>query len=226
MKKQRFARSSKIIKKRLPEWKKCDTIYLVPNNTRAREESLCLHLHETRSSTLFLQLLDERPLSKITVKDIVDACGVNRNTFYYHFEDIPALIEAISKKELDTLIQEHTRVDSIEDCLMISVDSILKRRRMVLHLYNSNNRDFYERELMDICQYLVATYFDSKLAGRRIDPEDRDILLRSYRCWCFGLLVDWLSGGLKEDVKPNLKRLCELYDGAIENVVARCRVIE
>lgn len=174
----------------------------------------------------FLQLLDERPLSKITVKDIVDACGVNRNTFYYHFEDIPALIEAISKKELDTLIQEHARVDSIEDCLMISVDSILKRRRMVLHLYNSNNRDFYERELMDICQYLVATYFDSKLAGRRIDPEDRDILLRSYRCWCFGLLVDWLSGGLKEDVKPNLKRLCELYDGAIENVVARCRVIE
>ena len=29
----------------------------------------------------FLQLLDERPLSKITVKDIVDACGINRNTF-------------------------------------------------------------------------------------------------------------------------------------------------
>ena len=35
--------------------------------------------------TVFLNLLDERPLSKITVKDIVDACGINRNTFYYHF---------------------------------------------------------------------------------------------------------------------------------------------
>jgi len=35
-----------------------------------------------------LRLLEERPLNKITVKDIVDECGINRNTFYYHFEDI------------------------------------------------------------------------------------------------------------------------------------------
>lgn len=39
----------------------------------------------------FVKLLNERPLSQITVKDIVDDCGVNRNTFYYHFRDIPDL---------------------------------------------------------------------------------------------------------------------------------------
>lgn len=33
----------------------------------------------------FLKLLDARPLNQITVKDIVEECGVNRNTFYYHF---------------------------------------------------------------------------------------------------------------------------------------------
>lgn len=33
----------------------------------------------------FWELLDEKPLSKITVKDIVERCQVNRNTFYYHF---------------------------------------------------------------------------------------------------------------------------------------------
>lgn len=32
----------------------------------------------------FTELLDEKPMSKITVKDIVERCGVNRNTFYYH----------------------------------------------------------------------------------------------------------------------------------------------
>ena len=41
----------------------------------------------------FIELLDERPLNKITVKDIVEACGINRNSFYYHFEDLPALVE-------------------------------------------------------------------------------------------------------------------------------------
>ena len=33
----------------------------------------------------FLRLLMERPLSQITVKDVVADCGVNRNTFYYYF---------------------------------------------------------------------------------------------------------------------------------------------
>lgn len=170
----------------------------------------------------FLQLLEERPLSKITVKDIVDLCGVNRNTFYYHFEDIPALIEEISKEELNLLVQKHARVDSMEDCLMIAVDFILKKRRAVLHLYNSNNRDLYERELMNICQYVVATYLDSMLAGKACDARDREILIRSYRCWCFGLLMDWISNGLNEDIKPTLHRLCKLREGSVEMSIARC----
>lgn len=173
----------------------------------------------------FLQLLDERPLSKITVKDIVDVCGINRNTFYYHFEDIPALIEAISKEELDLLVQKHAKVESMDECLMIAVDYILNKRRAVLHLYQSANRDLCERELMQLCQYVVETYFDSQLEGQRCDPVDRGILIRSYRCWCFGLLVDWLNHGLQEDIKPTLKRLCELRDGDIERSIIRCKRI-
>lgn len=46
----------------------------------------------------FTELLDEKPMSKITVKDIVERCGVNRNTFYYHFRDIPDVVEFIMKK--------------------------------------------------------------------------------------------------------------------------------
>ena len=36
-----------------------------------------------------VQLLQERPISKISVKDVVEECGINRNTFYYHFQDLP-----------------------------------------------------------------------------------------------------------------------------------------
>ena len=49
----------------------------------------------------FTELLDEKPMSKITVKDIVERCGVNRNTFYYHFKDIPDVVEFILKKKWD-----------------------------------------------------------------------------------------------------------------------------
>ena len=38
--------------------------------------------------TSLVKLLNEKPLDKITVKDIVEDCGINRNTFYYHYHDI------------------------------------------------------------------------------------------------------------------------------------------
>ncbi len=35
----------------------------------------------------------EHTLNKITVKEIVNRCGVNRQTFYYHFRDIYDLLD-------------------------------------------------------------------------------------------------------------------------------------
>ena len=49
----------------------------------------------------FIRLLNERPLDKITIKDIVDDCGISRNTFYYHFQDITALLEHILNADVE-----------------------------------------------------------------------------------------------------------------------------
>ena len=43
----------------------------------------------------FLKLLNEQPLNKISVRMIVEDCGINRNSFYYHYQDIPTLLETI-----------------------------------------------------------------------------------------------------------------------------------
>ena len=39
------------------------------------------------------KLLAQKPLSKITIADITEDCGVSRMTFYYHFQDIYDLVE-------------------------------------------------------------------------------------------------------------------------------------
>ena len=38
-----------------------------------------------------LALLTEQKMKKLTVRDIVEQCHITRQTFYYHFEDIPDL---------------------------------------------------------------------------------------------------------------------------------------
>lgn len=53
----------------------------------------------------FLKLVEEKTLDKITIQDIADGCGINRNTFYYHFDDIYSLIEQIFKARLNTVMK-------------------------------------------------------------------------------------------------------------------------
>ena len=36
----------------------------------------------------FIKLINEEDFDKITVTDLVEKCGVSRQTFYYHFDDI------------------------------------------------------------------------------------------------------------------------------------------
>ena len=64
----------------------------------------------------FLRLLEERPFSEITVKNIVEECGINRNSFYYHFQDLPSLLEEIIREESDAVIEKYSSVNSIVEC--------------------------------------------------------------------------------------------------------------
>lgn len=65
----------------------------------------------------FRELLEDRPLSKITVNSIVERCGVSRNTFCYYFEDIPSLLEQLIKSRADEIIRTYSKFGSPLDWL-------------------------------------------------------------------------------------------------------------
>ena len=52
-------------------------------------------------------LLEKKSLSKITIKDIVEDCGVNRQTFYYHFQDVYDLVDWIFHNDFDRVLAEN-----------------------------------------------------------------------------------------------------------------------
>lgn len=55
----------------------------------------------------FLELLEQRPLDKISVVDIADHCGINRNTFYYYYCDVYALIRELMEVRAQQLITDN-----------------------------------------------------------------------------------------------------------------------
>lgn len=171
----------------------------------------------------FLKLLDERPLSKITVKDIVEDCGINRNSFYYHFQDIPTLIEEIVTEEADTIIHAYPQIESIEKCLSVAVEFAFSHRRAALHMFHSAERDSFERYLWSVCEYVVTTYLDTVIGDKPIKDTDRQIIVRYYKCLCFGTVIDWMTEGMNGDIIESFGRLCELKKGMAEEIVRRSR---
>ena len=164
----------------------------------------------------FLKLLNQRPLNQITVKDIVEDCGINRNPFYYHFEDLPALVEEIVSEQVQALIQKHPTVSSLEECCDVVVEFVMENKRAVYHIYNSMSRETFERYLMEACQYIVSTYLSHELADSPLSEQDRQALIRFHKCECFGTVIDWLNGGMKEDIAAYFLRVCQLQKGWLE----------
>lgn len=169
----------------------------------------------------FLKLLDDRPLNQITVKDIVEACGINRNSFYYHFEDLPSLLEEILKDEADRIINEHASVSSLEDCLCVAIDFALKHKRAVMHTYGATNRVLYEQYLDRVSQYVVSEYVNMKFKEIPADPADKELLIHFFKCVLIGGALDWIADGMRYDIRQHVKRLCLLFDGTVEEALRR-----
>lgn len=170
----------------------------------------------------FVKLLNEKPLSQITIRDIVDDCGINRNTFYYHYQDIPHLLQSIVDEEADRIIQAHPTLDSLEECLNAIIGFALENRKAVLHIYRSINRDIYEQHQWQVCTHLITNYVDRILSGRTVPEMDRKLIIDYLKCVCFGLTMGWLEGGLAEDLPSRIHRLCELKQGDLEQIISRC----
>jgi len=169
----------------------------------------------------FLKLLEERPLLEITVTDIVRDCGINRNSFYYHFKDIPALLEEIITDYASRIIAAQGPSPSLADCLETAAAFALEHRQAMLHINQSAHRDLFELCLMDICRQVVRKYAAAAFGGVPIRQEDREIIVRFYQCECFGQIIEWLNSGMRYDIGGQFRRLCLLGEGMTEMLLKR-----
>jgi AcrR family transcriptional regulator len=158
----------------------------------------------------FLKLLTQQPLHKITVRDIVEDCGINRNSFYYHFHDIPALLEEIITEQVNALIQQYPSIASLDECLDAAFQTALENKRAVMHIYHSVSHDIFERSMMKICEHMVTAYFNTALPNPLIPDCDRNNLIRFVKCELFGMCIEWILNEMRNDAVTEFHQLMAL----------------
>ncbi len=173
-----------------------------------------------------LELMRDKPLNKITVKEICDRADVNRSTFYSYYMDIYDLYRAILK---DFFRCQHRIISECSSILVRSPDItalsvadftgfylayfsiVLENKELFRFIFNQNSdasihvnlRKLFYRELVKLL------------------PEDTPEKIRSafYASFIFAsggvtfLLMEWLNNGCRMPVETLAKRAAYFSNG-------------
>lgn len=171
----------------------------------------------------FIKLLNEKPLNKISVRDIVEDCGINRNSFYYHFQDIPSLISEIVTELTDSIINRYPSINSLSECFQAAFEIALENRRAIMHIYDSANRDIFTTGAMQLCESVVTTYISTAFPDAPLEESDAKVLIKFLKCEIYGMCIDWVTSGMHDDALDDLKHIIDLCQGFPELILERSR---
>lgn len=162
-------------------------------------------------------LLEHKTLDKITVSDLTDACGVNRQTFYYHFKDIYDLLEWIYKDDATRVIPGKKTHDNWKDAYLKLFRYVQKNRALVMNTYHSLQRDLLENYVHNEAYLLVKEVVDECAEGRQVREEDKAFVAKFYQYALVDIVLEWLDHGMKEEPEHIVQQVGLVVDG---NVIA------
>ncbi len=167
----------------------------------------------------FWTLLEREPLDKITVKQIVDACGISRNTFYYHYEDIRALLRDVLEAKLRNVFMEAPEPDRRREQALQLLTMIHDNRTALRHIYRSLDREQIQNNLEKATAALAQSAVDAA-GGAALDPKTRRTIAAFYTSAFLGVCFQWLESGTGEPPESLLERMA-IFDGLLEETVAK-----
>lgn len=169
----------------------------------------------------FLELLEQRPLDKISVVDIASHCGVNRNTFYYYYCDIYALVRDVLETEMDSVLNAQPPCETWSQLLLRVTAFIRANRRVVYHLYRSAQRDLLENQYYRVAYSAVESLVRRTAGDLPVSEKDIQSIAALYTATLVGLLQSWLHYGMKHDEEDFLRRVSYLTDGTLRHALER-----
>lgn len=149
----------------------------------------------------------QKPLSKITVSELIVACGVNRKTFYYHFEDIYALLKWILEQEAVTVVAQFDLMVNLEDAISFALDYVESNQHILACAYDSLGREELKRFLAKDFYKISGEYIDNveKAEDIVIKPDFKLFLVHMYTEALAGMLIDIINGKQQFDRETGLK---------------------
>lgn len=162
----------------------------------------------------------QKPFSKITVSELISACDINRKTFYYHFEDIYALLKWMFEQEAIEVVKQFDLLINYEEAIEFVMDYVEQNDYIISCAYNAIGRDEMKRFFYGDFIGVISSVIDSaeEKAAVKLDPDFKVFLARFYSEAIAGMLIEWVQEKNHRDRQKTMKYLTMILEKSIEGV--------
>ena len=168
-----------------------------------RHEITTLNTKKSLAESL-KKFMRKKPLAKITVSEIIADCGVNRKTFYYHFDNIYSLLKWMLEKEAIEVVKQFDLLLDYREAVIFVMNYVRNNKHLLCCAYDSIGRDEMKRFFYADFIGIVKTIIDNteKQVGVHVTADFKNFLSHLYTEAIAGMLIDEFMS--KEGHNPNL----------------------
>ena len=169
-------------------------------------------------------LLLQKPLTKITVGDIAEDCGINRMTFYYHFKDIYDLVEWSCLEDAKKALDEKKTYETWQQGLLGIFKAVQENKPFILNVYRCVHREQVEKYLQPLVDQLLMDVINEEEGAKTIRDDDKQFIVQVYSYIFIGIMLDWIKDDMRQDPQEIVDRLAKLIKGSMTEALARFKI--
>ncbi len=141
------------------------------------------------------KFMEKKPLSKITVSEIVSDCKINRKTFYYHFENIQDLLKWMLEQEAIEVVKNFDLLLDYEDAINFVLDYVEENKHILNCAYDSIGSNelnkFFNNDFNSIVMTIIKRY--EEITGIEVNKNFRIFICDFYTEAIVGMIVKLLK---------------------------------
>lgn len=162
------------------------------------------------------RMMQEKPLDRITISDLAETAGINRQTFYYHYHDIYEVVEEIFTRMAHTAFEMCSDFDTWKGGLSSLLNKMKEDKAFVEHCIRVMPRQQVEMTLYPIFEETVSAVIRDTSAELILRDGELELITSFFKYALTGTVLRWVDQGMQEDVSFLSERIYLLVrDGMI-----------
>ena len=173
-----------------------------------------------------ISLLEKKDFEYITVKEICDTAGVNRSTFYLHYENTADLLKETTRYIIDKHLSyyeiDKKRISlQFEDCkreeLLFITDKYLAPYLTFIkdnqRLFRVSIKQFSSMNMEQVYAKMFEHIFNPILQRFHVPEAERSYVIKFYLTGVFAIVMEWLDNNCSDDMKTVIKVITDCVMG-------------